>query len=253
MVTTFGGLYLGAAAAGYTGVAVKQYRGRRKPHLLAGMTDTGKTQWHKSAAMDFHPIFDMERNPTTLDDRWKYKKKMTLDNTGKIYLFGLDLPGGPDYIEDQNRDLRKPRWGVFMVDVMQWEDDENWRTLDEMVRVIKDSIKEPKYALLWSPWNGWHEKRVPFTGKGIKVLTVILNKIDLIEHFSDENRAHFCRTVADHFMGNHSGNPLNRIRHDIIIQFIATSLKHGTYYPYRDLKGSPMKIKEYVDEVMDYT
>jgi len=42
------------------------------------------------------------------------------------------------------------------------------------------------------------------------------------------------------------------VRETIPIQFVATSLKHGTYLPYSHLDGEPGKLKDYVDEVMEY-
>jgi hypothetical protein len=248
------GYYVGTAAVGaggaIAGIAAQKV-GRTRPVAICGISGCGKTGLHYCIDHDLHPIFELERKSTTEKGR-RHRKKLKLEKHGKVYLKHIDYPGGAEYVTEQI-DETKARWGIIMTDVEQWGLPENWAVIEEMVTKIIDPVYQrkhtAKYWLMWYPWSGWVQKRVPFTGKGLKMITLVLNKVDLV---NPPDRGWFCRAVADHFLRERAGNPLNKIRHDIPLQFVATSLKHGIYYPYSNLDGEPLKLETYFDEVMTY-
>ncbi len=82
------------------------------------------------------------------------------------------------------------------------------------------------------------------------MITIILNKIDDWEHLGREKRGEMAQKVIDHYMTNFDKSPMNMIKNEYTVQFIAASVEKSYYYPANNLDSrDKLSLKSYIEAV----
>jgi len=241
----------GASTTGY--VAFHLWPKGTEEVRCYGIPNTGKTilneciQFRKGAATGV-----MSRESTTINGhRYKVKEKEWHKK-----LRGMDVVGGSQPVRP-NIKSDNPRWILYLTSVDSWRFPSNWSVLNEICSEIDSFEYRQKHDPVYKERRRFFVgervmKRKWFTGTGCKLLTVALNKVDLLRKWSPQQRGHFCREVADYYTQDHPNNPLSKIRKDVFVEFIAMSVHDGIYYPYNDLDGKHRELKDYIKQATGF-
>ncbi len=245
-------IYPAMGVLGYGGHLIYKYGpSSTKPFGIFGISGVGKSTFHLSLRKKLKPVFQPKREETTTKGT-KYRTKLKFDYIKSPYFKGRDYPWKIEDISEQMKEFN-PKWIVWMLDVHTIKDPRNWQVIKEIIAQMNSSWYDKKnksrYITYWSPIHGWIQRKLFWSGKGCKLLTIMLNKID--DYKGD--RAEFCQGVADYYTADVPDNPLMELKsRGIFTEFIATSLKYGWYYPYQNLSGSGAPMKKYLEEVVEF-
>jgi len=220
-------------------------------YCVFGAKGVGKSTFHYAAEMSWNRVFQ-SRIPTTMRGK-KYRVQVDMESRSRNpFIISYDVPHHTTYIRPQMMEL-KPRWIVWMMDVDSWEDDYNWKVIGDIsgVMVSKDykhrtGGKIP--VLYWTPWNGWVRKHL-FAGSPVDIVTIVLNKIDKLDD-DPKGRKEFAEKVLAHYTTESPDSPMNRIRNERKLHFIAASVQNGYYYECNALDQNPIPLKKYIQEVL---
>jgi len=243
------------AGFGYIGYLISKYGpSRTVPFGCYGMQSVGKSAMQDANENKFYPVVHRTRVPTT-QLGVKYKTKFHLENAHikDPYIKGQDIPHDLEFVRPQILDI-KPGWIVWMLDVLTWKDPANWKYLEEIAQTIGSSEYQKGHRakipmITWSPSHGWSKGHLR-KYKGCKLVTMVINKIDLWETYTPQTRARGCREIVSHYTKQFEGNPMHKL--DTDFHFIAASVEQGNNYEFNDLEGPSKPLRTYVNEIMEF-
>jgi len=241
------------AAVGYSGYVIYRAwpKGIREVGIV-GMPDVGKTVLHYCLGKrKGEATMRLSRKPTEVKgdfyttNIYGVKKKLKLN----------DYPGGVESIPEQQADLN-PVWWIHMIDVFTWDSLENWKILKALAEELDtDEYHEMNDPIEKTRYNWLRREKVTKKkgGGGVKLITIVLNKVDQLKYWSKRRRSEYLEKIADWYTQDHPDNPLNALRDDdnpldITIEFIALSVHEGKYYKYGEFDEGKKDFKDYVKE-----
>lgn len=219
---------------------------------VIGSQGVGKSTLHDSIKHKVNPVWT-QRVPTIVPGK-RYRTKLSPPGYGKnVYWRGRDYQHEHTVVADQVNRLR-PRIVFWLLDVDTWKDQYNWKVIDALSETMVSSKYEVRtsprlrYAL---PTRKGFVQRHLVEDHYVRVLVVILNKIDKWDkqkhRWQDE-----VKQVADYYLKDQNGSPMNFIKKKAKVQFIAASIEKSYYYSFDNLEGDHKPLKNYIGEIMEF-
>lgn len=218
---------------------------------VIGAEGVGKSTLHDSIENKVNTVWT-QRVPTTTPGK-RYRTKLRPPGYGKnVYFRGRDYPHQHDVVEDQIHKLR-PKVVFWILDVDSWEDPYNWKVIDALAETMVTRKYETRTSArlrYFLPTRRGFVQRQLIEDHCIKLLVVILNKIDKWEKRKDW--VNDVRKVADYYLGDKEGSPMNFLKTRLKVQFITASIERSYYYSFDDLEGKQQPMKNYIGEIMEF-
>jgi len=245
------GIYGGVSVGSI--IAYKLAPRKTLPFAIVGMQDTGKSTMHLSFENGITPVYQTRIPTTQRGVRYRTRLKLDIPRVKDPWWKGIDYPHDASMVPDQVDEL-KPKWIGLLLATDTWEEKYNWVELDRLSKhLASTSYRHSTQAAIpivyWLPGHGWIKKYLR-PSKSVKMITIILNKIDSWEHLGREKRGQMSQKVIDYYMKDFEKSPMNMIKNEYTVQFIAASVEKSYYYPANNLDSrDKLPLKDYIENV----